>query len=127
MPHASTEPRPRSWEERHTAGETLSRSSVRALRQFLHAYREGWVLETRLAAAARMAADARQRGLAAERMLVAIKGAWSALEEVHRLPLLEAGELLSRLVALSIRAYFAAGPVPGTRDSRARADARAAA
>jgi hypothetical protein len=44
------------------------------LRRVLHAYREGWLLEERLAAAARMAAaDARQHGLAAARMLVAIK------------------------------------------------------
>jgi hypothetical protein len=36
----------------------LSRSTLMTLRRVLHAYREGWLLAERLAAAARMAAGA---------------------------------------------------------------------
>jgi hypothetical protein len=78
------------------------------LRRVLHAYREGWLLEERLAAAARMAAaDARQHGLAAARMLVAINAEWVALDAVRRLALHDARALLDRLVTLSIDAYYA--------------------
>ena len=52
----------------------LSRTTLMTVRRVLHAYREGWLLEERLVAAARMAAeDARLRGVPAERMLVALK------------------------------------------------------
>ena len=85
----------------------ISRSSVRAMRQFLHAYREGWLLEARLAAAARMAADdAHRQGLLPEQMLVALKDAWATLDEVRRLPPLDEPALRSRLVTLSISAYY---------------------
>jgi hypothetical protein len=78
------------------------------LRRVLHAYREGWLLEERLAAVARMAAgDARRHGLAAARMLVAIKAEWAALDVVPRLALRDARALLDRLVTLSIGAYYA--------------------
>jgi hypothetical protein len=84
----------------------LSRSTLMMIRRVLHAYRKGWVLEPRLAAAARMAAeDARQSGVAAERMLVALERAWAELEDARRLSVPGAGELLSRLVTLCIGAY----------------------
>jgi hypothetical protein len=112
MSHASTDwldegspPRPRA----------LSRSTLMMVRRVLHAYREGWLPEKRLAQAARMAAeDARQGGLAAEQMLVALKREWAELEEVRRLSRPDARELLARLVTLSIRAYYQRAQRPGT-------------
>ncbi len=71
------------------------------------------MLESRLATAARMAAeDARQQGLPPERMLVALKRSWGALDEALGLPMPESQELLSRLVTLSIRAYYRPGRAP---------------
>jgi hypothetical protein len=85
----------------------LSRSTLMTVRRVLHAYREGWLLEARLAAAARMIAeDARQRDVPAERMLVALKREWGALEEVRRMSPLDARELLDQLVTLGVRAYY---------------------
>lgn len=50
----------------------LSLTTPMTLRRLLHACRDGWLFEGRLAAARRMAAeDARRRGLTAARMLVA--------------------------------------------------------
>ncbi len=84
-----------------------SRSTLMTVRRVLHAYREGWLLEQRLTTAARMAAeDARLHGLPAERMLVALKREWAALDEVRGLAVRDARELLGRLVTLSIRAYY---------------------
>jgi hypothetical protein len=95
---------------------TLSRTTRMSLRRVLHAYRDGWLPEARLAASAGMVAgDARRCGLPAARMLVALKAEWSALEEVRRLAMLEArgpAELLERLVTLAIRAYYADGAGP---------------
>jgi hypothetical protein len=55
-------------------GAVLSRTTHLTLRRVLHAYREGWLLKERLAAAARMVGeDARRHELAAARMLVAVK------------------------------------------------------
>jgi len=85
----------------------LSRSTLMTVRRVLHAFREGWLLEERLATAARMAAeDARGRRLEAAEMLVALKREWAALDEVRRLPMHDARDLMSRLVTLSIRAYY---------------------
>jgi hypothetical protein len=95
----------------------LSRSTLMTVRRVLHAYREGWLLEERLAAAARMAAeDARHRGVPAERMLVALKREWGALQEVRLMSARDAQDLLSRLVTLSIRAYYR--PVWSARGAR---------
>jgi hypothetical protein len=92
---------------------TLSRSTLMTVRRVLHAYREGWLLEGRFAVAARMIAeDAHQRGLAAERMLVALKQAWTALDEVRRMSPREAQTLSSRLIALTIRAYYESSGTP---------------
>ena len=106
----------------------LSRSTARVMRQVLNAYREGWVLEDRLARAARMVAeDARLQALPPERMLVALKRAWTMLDGVYRLPVLEVRELLSRLVTLSIDAYYASRrpepPIPSHGAPGARAAA----
>ncbi len=106
MSHASTDPHA---EHGGAGGDTavLSRSTVMTVRRVLHAYREGWLVEKRLAAAARMAAqDGRLRGVPAERMLVALKHEWGALDEVRRMSALDAQDLLSRLVSLSIRSYY---------------------
>jgi len=91
-----------------------SRTTLMTIRRVLHAYREGWLLEGRLAAAARMAAeDARQHGLTAERMLIALKQEWTAMEEARRLPAIDAGNLLSALISLTIKAYY--DPMGGGR------------
>jgi hypothetical protein len=95
----------------------LSRATRTTLRRVLHAYREGWLLEERLAAAGRMApGDARQCGLPAARLLVALEAEWSALEEVRHLATVEArgpAGLLERLVTLAVRANYADGAGPG--------------
>ena len=105
----------------------LSRTTLMTVRRVVHAYRQGWLLDGRLAAAARMvAADARGRGLTAERMLVALKQGWAALDDVWRMSPLDARDLLTRLVTLSICAYYAPSPGtppphPGARGARAAA------
>jgi hypothetical protein len=102
-----------------TAAEVLSRSTLMTLRRVLHAYREGWLLDERLTAAARMAAeDAHWRGQPVERLIVALKGQWAALEDVRRLSRIDTGALLGRLITLCIRAYYRA-PMP-MPDRRAR-------
>ena len=103
----NTERRVGSVARRAAAAAVPSRSAVRVLRQFLNARREGWVLERRLEAAARMVAtEARACDLPPERMIVALKRTWRTLDEAIRLPMPEADALLSRLVALAIRAYY---------------------
>jgi hypothetical protein len=110
MARASSEPRDEPRDVAADAGAVLSRSTLMTLRRVLHAYREGWLLEERLAWAARMAAeDARLGGVTAERMLVALKREWAALDDVRNLAALDARALLSRLVTLSIRAYYTRG------------------
>ena len=112
---------PTAAESTLSARVALSRTTLMTIRRVLHAYREGWLLEGRLAAAARMAAeDARQHGLSAERMLVALKQEWTALEEARRLPALDARDLLSALVSLTIKAYY--DPIGGGRRAGTAAD-----
>lgn len=85
----------------------LSRSTLMAMRRLLHAFREGWLLEERLATVARMAvADARNAGLRAEQMLVVLKAQWAMLDEVRALPGADVRYLRDRLVSLSILAYY---------------------
>ncbi len=85
-----------------------SDATMAAVRRALQAHRIGSQVEERLTVAAAMAAaEARQQGLAAERMLVALKGAWPELAEVRQLDSSEARELSSRLVTLFIQAYYA--------------------
>ena len=125
MPHSSTDATRPS--DVAAADDVLSRSALRAMRQFLNAYREGWLLDVRLAVAARIAAeDAHRHGAAPERMLVALKRAWGSLDEVQRLPLLEARALRERLVTLGIRAYFRPSHRPGPAGPAGAAGARAA-
>ena len=98
---------PTRAEPTSTARVAPSRTTLMTIRRVLHAFREGWLLEGRLAAAARMAAeDARQAGLSAERMLIALKQEWNAMEEARRLPVLDARDLLSALISLTIEAYY---------------------
>ena len=56
-----------------------------------------------------VADDARLRGVAVERMLVALNREWAALDDARRLPVLDARELLNRLVTLSIREFYPSG------------------
>ena len=89
------------------AATVLSRSSVMTMRRVLHALRDGWLLEARVAAAARMVVeDARRLGLDAAGLLVALKREWAALDEVQRLSAFDARTLLNRVISLSIRAYY---------------------
>ena len=131
MPRGSTEGRAGGARPGEDAA-VLSRSTLMTVRRVLHAYREGWLLEERLGAAARMVAeDAHLHGVAAERMLVALKRAWAALSDARVLAVLDAQELLGRLVTLSIRAYYARGRSTGRGGGRAadagHGDARTAA
>ena len=94
--------------------DVLSRSTRMTIRRVLHALREGWLLDERLASAARMAAeDARRQGVGAAEMLVALKRGWAALDDVRQLPVPAARDVLNRLVTLSIRAYYAQAPGTG--------------
>jgi hypothetical protein len=96
------------------AASPVSRPALRALGQLLHARREGWLLEKRLArAAATIARDAREQGLPPERMLVALKEAWATLDGVRELPRRDAQDVLNRVGTLSIRAYFERGGASG--------------
>ncbi len=68
---------------------------------------QGCLTDEHLRATARLVAeDARGQGLAAERLLVALKGAWAGLAEVRQLVAHDAQDLLDRLVSLCIRAYY---------------------
>jgi len=110
------------------AAGAFSRSTMMTIRRVLHAYRDGWLLEDRLATAARLVADdARLHGLTAARMLVALKREWTALDAVRRLMPLDAQALLDALVSRAIRAYYAS---PAARQPSAGAhgaDTRTAA
>jgi hypothetical protein len=103
-------------------GPVISRSTMMMLRRVLNAYREGWLLEDRLAVVARMAVeDARRRGLAAEGMLVALKGEWAELAEARALPGFAGRDLLRRLVTRAIATYYEAAPGAAAAPSRGAA------
>jgi hypothetical protein len=111
----STKPadRPLRGDGAAAADAVVSRSALMALRRVLHAYREGWLLEDRLAAVARMVAeDARQNGFGPAPMLVALERAWAGLAEVRGLPAREARALRDRLVTFGVRAYDAHRSTP---------------
>jgi hypothetical protein len=88
---------------------TISRSTAMAVRRALHALRDGWLLEGRLRAAARMVAeDARRHGLRAEQMLVALKREWGGLVRTRAADAIrEAGEFAERLITLCIHEFYA--------------------
>jgi hypothetical protein len=110
---------PPAW--RAAAAAVPSRSAVRTMRRFLHAQRDGMVMENLLTSAAGLVSgEARRCALPAERMLVALKRVWWDLDEAHSLPRLEAQEWLNRLVTLSIRAYYEPGRVAGPPDGAGR-------
>ncbi|MFL5575174.1 MAG: hypothetical protein ACJ79S_04275 [Gemmatimonadaceae bacterium] len=99
----------------------LSRSALMSVRRVLHAHRDGWQLDERLAAAASMVADdARARSAPAEAMLIALKHGWGELAEVRQLPPRDTRALLDRLVTLAIRELYAPPPSPQDRGTRAR-------
>jgi hypothetical protein len=87
----------------------VSPSATIGLLRVLNALRDGWFLEKRLRAVARMiAGDAHSRGLRAEQMIVAIKRDWPKLLERRRVP--GEGELhmlSERLVSFCIHEYYA--------------------
>ena len=105
------------------SGAVLSRSTVMTVRRVLNARRDGWLLDERLATAARMAAeDAQRLGLDAAGMLVALERERAALDEVRQLSVFDAEPLRNRLVTLSIRAFYQReGAVPPEGDPRERA------
>ena len=86
----------------------MSRSATVALLRVINALRDGWFLEKRLRDVARMiAADARDHGLRAEQMLVALKREWPVMLERRRVPGDdELGMLAERLVSLCIQEYY---------------------
>src|SRR5687767_13141359 len=88
--------------------ELLSLSTGRALRRLLSAFRDGWLVEARLAEAARMVAeDAHRRGLRAEQMVVAIKEAWSDLPEARgAAQVVDVQRLLSQVVTRCIHEFY---------------------
>ncbi|MFL5577724.1 MAG: hypothetical protein ACJ79S_17345 [Gemmatimonadaceae bacterium] len=105
----------------------LSRSALLSVRLVLHAHRDGWRLDERLAAAASMVADdARARSAPAEAMLIALKRGWAELEEVRQLPARDVRALLDRLITLAIRALYAPHSSPQDRGTRARGPQSAA-
>ena len=87
----------------------VSPSASVALWRVLNALRDGWFLENRLWAVAKVIAnDARARGLRAEQMIVAIKRDWPKLLERRRVPgEAELNMLCERLVSFCIHEYYA--------------------
>src|SRR5438105_4936132 len=105
----SLEPSDGSARAAASNAQELSRSTCVAVRRLMHAYREGWPLDGRLTTAARIVTeDARERRFPAAQMLVALKQAWAALDEVRSISPTDSRELLGRLVTLSIEAYYGA-------------------
>ena len=78
------------------------------LRRVLHAFRDGWLLEERMDATARGAADdARRQALPAAALLDALDQAWDAMPEVRAFPEPVARRLRARLASACVRAYYA--------------------
>jgi hypothetical protein len=87
---------------------TLSDDARRALRQALTTYLADPSRPDELRAAlATVAAEARERSILPERLLVALKEQWYALPDVQRTPdVSDQSRLLQRIVSMCIRAYF---------------------
>jgi len=98
-----------SMDESPTGVTFMSASATVGLWRVLNALRDGWFLEKRLHAVAKVIADdARARGLRAEQMIVAIKNDWPKLLERRRLPAEGELHMLSeRLVSFCIHEYYA--------------------
>jgi hypothetical protein len=88
---------------------SLSRSTVLAMRRLLHAFRDGWIVDSLAVSAAQMVTDdAHRNGLRPEQMLVCLKDQWADLAEVRQLSgAVDRQHLLSQLITLAIEAYYA--------------------
>src|SRR5215204_5463252 len=98
-----------SMSEPSTDAALVSASATVGLWRVINALRDGWFLEKRLRAVARMiAGDARSRGLRAEQMIIALKNDWPKLLERRRVPgEAELRMLAERLVSFCIHEYYA--------------------
>ena len=87
----------------------MSQETAAAVCRALKAYGENGLLEGRLRQAARMlCADARERGMRAEQMLVALKDEWAALADVRRLAQGTArADVTRRFITLCIDEFYA--------------------
>lgn len=54
-----------------------------------------------------MCADARDRGVQIEGLLISLKRIWPTIPGIERLPRHESGRLLSRVVTLCVEEYYA--------------------
>jgi hypothetical protein len=94
------------------ASAVLSLSTTTAMRRVLNAFSEGWVLDGRVRDTARLIAeDAHRGGLDAARMIVAVRGAWTQLDELRRIGPDDARALMSRLVSCAIEEFYLVPPV----------------
>ena len=116
----------------------LTRSTQMQLRRIVHAHREGWLLEDRIArVGAMIAEDAHGDEASPTELLVTLKRAWAGIDAVHALAPHDARDLLRLVVTASIHAYFAdpsgsagavdfgGGPVERQPPARAEAPRRA--
>jgi len=89
------------------AAPPLSRSTLALLRRVLHARREGWLLEDRLAQAAGAAvADARRQRTPAVQLAVALRRAWADVPDLSCVDPQGARDLLNHLVTACVHSYY---------------------
>ena len=87
----------------------LSSSSLDALRDALNDYLASASTDSLKPTLQRIAAEARERKMHAEQLLVALKDVWYGLPQVDStLPTEQQHALLQRLVSLCIREYYTA-------------------
>jgi hypothetical protein len=89
----------------------LSASSVDALQNALNGYLASGTTDALQPTLQRIAAEARDRRMHAEQLLVTLKDVWFALPQVMRAPGSEdQNKLLQRVVSLCIREYYNTAP-----------------
>lgn len=90
------------------AGPQLDTETLRQLSASLHEFlRAGGTPESLEPALRRIAAEARERGVTAERLLIALKDLWYSLPAVENAASRdEQNRMLQRIITLSIRAYY---------------------
>jgi hypothetical protein len=90
------------------AGPQLDSETLRQLSASLQAFlQDGAAPGTLESALQRVAAEARERGVPAERLLIALKDLWYSLPPVERAASVdEQNRMLQRIITLSIRAYY---------------------
>ena len=115
----------------------LTRSTQMQLRRIVHAHREGWLLEDRIARVGAMVAeDAHRDEAPPTELLITVKRAWAGIDAVHALAPHDARDLLRLVVTACIHAYYAdpsgsasavdvGGAVEGQPPARAEAPRRA--